>query len=194
MDTKKCPYCGEDIMVTAKKCKHCGEWLDKTAPQAQPIPVIEAKSSVPESDEDNGCLAGLIGWGIFICIILFVFHLTVPSNERMSKCVLDEAVSEVQSQAGDISSLFGSEAKLLVSLLASTDEAEDGIRKSILKYNQIEIEEGYFWTNAYLHNVDHDAVGEHVGIGFLGITIPLVLWDDLKMSGDEYYWYGGSEE
>ena len=27
-ETKRCPYCGEEIMATAKKCKHCGEWLD----------------------------------------------------------------------------------------------------------------------------------------------------------------------
>lgn len=26
-ETKRCPYCGEEIMATAKKCKHCGEWL-----------------------------------------------------------------------------------------------------------------------------------------------------------------------
>ena len=29
MDTKQCPYCGEEILAAAKKCKHCGEWLEK---------------------------------------------------------------------------------------------------------------------------------------------------------------------
>lgn len=27
--TKRCPYCGEEILAVAKKCKHCGEWLDR---------------------------------------------------------------------------------------------------------------------------------------------------------------------
>ncbi len=26
-ETKRCPYCGEEILAIAKKCKHCGEWI-----------------------------------------------------------------------------------------------------------------------------------------------------------------------
>lgn len=42
-ETKKCPYCGQEILAVAKKCKHCGKWLDgrddpKTdSPQSTPV-------------------------------------------------------------------------------------------------------------------------------------------------------------
>jgi len=32
--TKDCPFCGEEILVSARKCKHCGEFLDGSHPQA----------------------------------------------------------------------------------------------------------------------------------------------------------------
>jgi len=33
-DTKKCPFCGEDILISAIKCKHCGEFIDgRVAPK-----------------------------------------------------------------------------------------------------------------------------------------------------------------
>ena len=42
-ETKRCPYCGEEILAVAKKCKYCGEWLDKEEPKVEnkmvPCPV-----------------------------------------------------------------------------------------------------------------------------------------------------------
>lgn len=41
--TKRCPYCGEEILAIAKKCKHCGEWLDETPPlkETKTCPTLE---------------------------------------------------------------------------------------------------------------------------------------------------------
>ena len=41
--TKRCPYCGEEILAVAKKCKHCGDWLDENAQVSEP-----QLTSVPE--------------------------------------------------------------------------------------------------------------------------------------------------
>lgn len=29
-ETKRCPYCGEEIMTSSKKCRYCGEYLEPT--------------------------------------------------------------------------------------------------------------------------------------------------------------------
>lgn len=204
METKTCPYCGEEILATAKKCKHCGEWLDKSAmpssvtsaarPQtssdtASSEQVKPKKQEFSNSEIATGCAVGggmiILYWGIIIGVILFVLHITVPSRERMINCVLEGAVTEVQNQADDVSSLFGDDANLLTNLLTNTDAAKQGIMETILEYNQVEVEEGMFWTNAYLYNAKHGAEGEHVGFGILGITIPIVLWEDLQLMDSE---------
>ena len=54
--TRKCPYCGEEIMADAKKCRHCGEWLgDEAEPKQEPVQETTIKES--ENQPRNEVLA-----------------------------------------------------------------------------------------------------------------------------------------
>ena len=60
METKKCPFCGEEILAEAKKCKHCGEWLDKREE------TILSENKMKDDDNSSN------GWTHLIEIILFL--------------------------------------------------------------------------------------------------------------------------
>jgi hypothetical protein len=40
METKKCPFCAEEILREARKCKHCGEFLNAASEISQQAPIV----------------------------------------------------------------------------------------------------------------------------------------------------------
>ena len=60
MATKKCPYCAEEIEVSAVKCKHCGEFLTKVA----------------KKEHHKGNHSGLITTLVILAIIALILIIT----------------------------------------------------------------------------------------------------------------------
>ena len=85
-ETKRCPYCGEEIMAAAKKCKHCGKWLNQppTVPEASdgqeaPAAEDEATATAGEAGKSSGwgmaILKAVVRAIVIIVAVKFVFDL-----------------------------------------------------------------------------------------------------------------------
>lgn len=92
-ETKRCPYCGEEIMATAKKCRYCGEWLTGEVPpdyneqHIDPIASDEFKSH--SSPNVVASLVVLAVAAILAVIIAVTMHASGGrmSNDSNENCV-----------------------------------------------------------------------------------------------------------
>ncbi|MCF0186724.1 MAG: hypothetical protein HUJ98_09600 [Bacteroidaceae bacterium] len=89
--TKKCPYCGGEILEVAKKCKHCGRWLNdnqpkaEEAPKAEPKPIADAKPTAPvassgQEQQQNKPFSNLAILGIIAALIIVSFIIGAIMN------------------------------------------------------------------------------------------------------------------
>lgn len=72
IETKKCPYCGEEIMAAAKKCRYCNEWLNTEEQQTRNTSDI---SSPNQTVQAKGHLLFSTNTLQLICWITIVFEL-----------------------------------------------------------------------------------------------------------------------
>lgn len=56
-ETKKCPYCAEEINSEAIKCKHCGEYLDAEVKAAR---TVQNQQNFPKQEKWSPGVAAVL--------------------------------------------------------------------------------------------------------------------------------------
>lgn len=196
--TKRCPYCGEEILATAKKCKHCGEWLIKDVVISQPNPNTEPVTPEPvyedaDSDEMDpevkNMITSFFAKAFWIVVFLIIAHFTIPNEVRLYNKVLDGVHEAVQDEVASWGDLLIPGLGTLGAMALDTETINEGIDKTFNEYNTINIEKHWFWNTVSIVNNQHPD-GIDVGFGVLGMTFASVDWDDFMLTkdgGKEFY-------
>lgn len=94
METKKCPYCGGEIMESAKKCKHCGEWLEERpiSPQQASTPESKPQTEVEIKDSITKIIFLFVFGGLILAIVIW---LIIVSNQKSD---WEKAMDDYNSQ------------------------------------------------------------------------------------------------
>lgn len=109
-ETKKCIFCGEEILSVAIKCKHCGEFLNKTASPLQDPNENEPEKTLWERQPSylsylytyimGGVLIFLYGIGLLVIIIAIIDRncrvFTITNKRVRSKTgIISRSIHEV---------------------------------------------------------------------------------------------------
>ena len=204
-DKKKCVYCGAKIDRNAVKCEFCGEWLSSAAKREEENRQIGSETYAPELDRSrnrvNPNSKASEFWIMFVWVVIgivstvficrFILHITVPSEERMTDNIVEDAYDCLKSNTETIAGLFDDDNSLLTSLVFEYGYTQEEMAKSFYKYNQIVIDEHYQQHHSHENFSDDpiDACKVYKCVGKIGdypVTVSLSFSEDI-IAGSYYY-------
>ena len=118
--TKKCPYCGKEILAVAKKCKHCGEWLDGREKQ----PTC---STMPNNGSKDHYKYIYVVLGVIVAIVL-VYFLVSNKGQHEDNASMVAAISD---SVGIINSASTSEVERVAPQMRSETDDNDKLSETI---------------------------------------------------------------
>lgn len=84
METKKCSYCGGEIMSAARKCKHCGQWLEGNANQLSPSGSTISTNKFEEAEirqSNSKIILGLIVVALVLAFVIWIISVEQEKSE-----------------------------------------------------------------------------------------------------------------
>lgn len=99
-ETKRCPYCGEEILAVAKKCKHCGEWLNKNEEKVLPV---QAPKVAPNKHKFSDYK--LIAFMAVLIFVIVAFFIASKVQRHADSNVLektDPVINFSETQTGEV--------------------------------------------------------------------------------------------
>ena len=131
-ETKKCPMCSEEILVTAKKCKHCGEVLEFSS-----IEKTEAKDDNKLDIKWNFWLLGFVAFTLVFGILIVEFVEKKPELSDSDKELVRKVIYEAEMLYGSRYSgdnLYDSREIQFRSALRALDELKrDNLTAAIIR-------------------------------------------------------------
>lgn len=182
-ETKRCPYCGEEIQLSAKKCKHCGEWLEEKEESSNGLTKEEIDEIVKEAHEElekESKIGKIIAYVAVAVIVAVVLYFTTPTEEKHRAKACEYAdeyssmlIKELKTIAAENKPALYSVSDFIPDELCSLIKKE--VRKSVL--------DGFKYTNCLLYTVA-DIEGSTTQIGAVGYIFDFTPIDENDISDD----------